>query len=307
MKEEVRRGLSAHPKTLPAALLYDALGSVLFEAITLLPEYEVARVDFGLLEAHAQEALSLVAEPVQLVELGPGHGRKARVVLREVLRRQAAASFVAVDVAAAALEGCRRALEDLPGVTVTGVEATFIEGLRRAPRRDGGRRLVLFLGSNLSNLDRRESASFLCDVRSTLQPGDALLLSADLDKAPARLLPAYDDALGVTAAFNKNVLVRLNRDFGADFDLEAFAHEVRWNAVERRVEMHLRARRGCMVRLTALELDISFDAGESLWTESSHRFSVDELRRWGEEAGLRIANSWVDAQWPLALVLFIAV
>ena len=307
MREEVRRGLSAHPKTLPASLLYDALGSVLFEAITLLPEYEVARVDFGLLEAHAHEALSLLPAPVELVELGPGHGRKARVVLGEVLRRQAAASFVAVDVAAAALEGCRRALEDLSAVTVTGVEATFIEGLRRAPRRAGERRLVLFLGSNLSNFDRRESASFLRDVRSALQPGDALLLSADLDKAPSRLLPAYDDALGVTAAFNKNLLVRLNRDFGADFDLKAFAHEARWNAGERRVEMHLRALRPCVVRVAALELDVSFAEGETLWTESSHRFTVEELRRWGDEAGLRTTKSWVDAQWPLALVLFIAV
>lgn len=307
MREDVRRGLSAHQKTLPAALLYDAMGSVLFEAITLLPEYEVARVDFGLLEVHAREALSWVAAPVELVELGPGHGRKARVVLREVLLRQAAASFVAVDVAAAALEGCRRALEDLAAVKVTGVEATFIEGLRRAPRRAGERRLVLFLGSNLSNFDRRESAAFLRDVRSTLQPGDALLLSADLDKAPARLLPAYDDVLGVTAAFNKNVLARLNREFGADFDLKAFAHEARWNAAERRVEMHLRALRACVVRVAALELDLTFAAGETVWTESSHRFTVDELRTWGEAAGLRTARSWVDAQWPLALVLFIAV
>jgi uncharacterized SAM-dependent methyltransferase len=165
---------------------------------------------------------------------------------------------------------------------------------------------VLFLGSNLSNFDRQASVRFLRDVRRALQPGDALLLSADLEKPPERLLPAYDDALGVTAAFNLNLLVRLNREWGADFDLAAFTHQARWNDAERRVEMHLVALRACDVQVPRLELALHFEAGETLWTESSHRFNVAELRAWGLEAGLRCEQAWVDEAWPLALTLLVA-
>jgi dimethylhistidine N-methyltransferase len=307
MNDLLRQGLLARQKTLPSALLYDELGSVLFEAITYLPEYEVARVDARLLGAHVTGALALLPGPLEVVELGPGHGRKARLVLQGVLARQASTRFVAIDVAASALEGCRRHLEDLAGVEFAAVEATFVEGLERAPtRRPGHRRLVLFLGSNLSNFDRVESVRFLRDVRRALQPGDALLLSADLEKPAARLLPAYDDALGVTAAFNLNLLVRLNREWGADFELAAFAHQVRWSAAERRVEMHLVALRACEVTVPRLELALHFEPGETLWTESSHRFNVAELQAWGLEAGLRCEQAWVDQAWPLALTLFVA-
>lgn len=308
MDEQIRSGLLRRQKTLPAALLYDELGSALFEAITLLPEYEVARVDAAMLASSAGAVLASLEGPLEVVELGPGHGRKARVVLGLVAARGEATRFIAIDVSAAALEACRRHLEDLSTVEFVGIEAPFVDGLARAPRRrPGHRRLVLFLGSNLSNFDRHEAAAFLRHVRETLEPGDALLLSADLDKPPERLLPAYDDALGVTAAFNKNVLGHLNRDWGADFDLSAFAHEARWNAAERRVEMHLRALRPCRVRAERLALDLSFDTGETLWTESSHRFGLAELSAWGREAGFACTRSWVDEAWPLALMLFTAV
>jgi dimethylhistidine N-methyltransferase len=307
MNELIRTGLSARQKTLPTALLYDALGSLLFEAITLVPEYLVARVDSKLLRAHISAALTLLPAPVVIVELGPGHGRKARLVLEEVLQRQSSTHFTAIDVSATALEGCRRHLEDLSAVEVTGIEATFVQGLARLPARPAGhRRLLLFLGSNLSNFDRRESLEFLRQVRQVLEPGDALLLSADLEKSPELLLPAYDDSLGVTAAFNKNVLVRLNREYGANFDVGAFAHEARWNEGARSVEMHLRALRACAVRVPRLGLNLHFDTHETLWTESSHRFNLAELRAWGIEAGLPCKEAWVDAAWPLALALFIA-
>lgn len=307
MDELIRLGLLARQKTLPSALLYDDLGSVLFEAITLLPEYQVARVDTAMLRRHSGEALAALADPLELIELGPGHGRKARIVLEQLARRQPATHFIAVDVSSAALEGCRRQLEDLSTVHVTGLEATFFEGLAKLPPRlPRHRRLVLFLGSNLSNFDRRESLRFLRHVRNALEPGDALLMSADLEKSPELLVPAYDDALGVTAAFNKNVLAHLNRDWGADFDLTNFAYEANWNAQARRIEGHLRALRPCRVRVKRLELEVSFAAGESLWTESSHRFNVAELREWGLEAGLHCTQSWVDEGWPLALSLFIA-
>lgn len=307
MNELIRRGLAAKQKTLPAALLYDELGSALFEAITLLPEYEVARVDTRQLEDKVSEVLANLPGQLEVVELGPGHGRKARVVVNELVKRQATTSFIAVDVAAAALEGCRRHLEELHSVTVTGIEDTFVAGLARAPKRPPGhRRLVLFLGSNLSNFDRKESVEFLREVREALEPGDALLLSADLEKPAARLLPAYDDALGVTAAFNKNVLSRLNREFGARFEVGHFEHEARWNAGARRVEMHLRATRSCEVRVDQLELDLHFDKGETIWTESSHRFNLEELRAWGSEVSLPCTWSSVDEGWPLALTLFVA-
>ena len=303
----LREGLSAPQKRLPSALLYDELGSVLFEAITLLPEYEVARVDTALLLHNAGAALARLGGPIELIELGPGHGKKARIVLEALLLLQARARFFAVDVSAGALLACARALEDLRAVEVTGVEATFIQGLRRLPpRAPGVKRVVLFLGSNLSNFDRRESQQFFRDLRSALQPGDALLLSADLEKAAERLLPAYDDALGVTAAFNKNLLVRLNREYGADFDVPAFVHEARWNAPLRRVEMHLRAARVCEARVEKLGLVLHFAEGETIFTESSHRFELGELKAWGDEAGLPCAEAWVDEAWPLALGVFVA-
>ena len=307
MNELIRSGLWATQKTLPSAYLYDGLGSLLFEAITLLPEYEVARADTRMLGAHLLDALSILPGPLQVIELGPGHGRKARVVLSEVIKRQALTSFVAVDVAAAALDGCRQHLEDLAGVTVSTIEGTFIEGLRRAPSPPKGhRRLVLFLGSNLANFDRIAAQAFLKDIRSTLAPGDGLLLSADLEKPAEQLLPAYDDALGVTAAFNKNVLLRLNRELGANFDVRVFEHEARWSASARRIEMHLRATRACDVQVKALHLNLHFDAGETIWTESSHRFSLSELRGWASEAGFSCAQAWVDEAWPFVLTLFIA-
>ena len=297
-------GLRATPKTLPTALLYDALGSALFEAITELPEYGLTRADLRMIEGHAADVVRALGGPVDVVELGPGGGRKAAIFLRAVGAAQARTTFTAVDVSAAALRDCKRALEALDGVEVRCVEATYLDGLRRAERVPGARRLVLFLGSNLSNFYRRDALAFLRDVRATLAPGDALLLATDLEKPAAQLLPAYDDALGVTAAFNRNLLVRLNREYGADFALPDFAHEARWNALDRRIEMHLVARRACAVHL--LGATVAFAAGESVWTESSHRFRPDELRAWADQSGFACIEQWTDAEWPFAHSLFLA-
>ena len=297
-------GLRSTPKTLPTALLYDALGSALFEAITELPEYGLTRADLRMIEGHAGDVVRAVGGPVDVVELGPGGGRKAAIFLRAVGAAQAHTTFTAVDVSAAALRDCKRALEAMDGVEVRCVEATYLDGLRRAERVPGTRRLVLFLGSNLSNFDRRDALAFLRDVRATLAPGDALLLATDLEKPAAQLLPAYDDALGVTAAFNRNLLVRLNREYGADFALADFAHEARWNALDRRIEMHLVARRACVVHL--LDATVAFAAGESVWTESSHRFRTDELRACADDSGFACIEQWTDAAWPFAHSLFLA-
>jgi L-histidine Nalpha-methyltransferase len=284
--QAVREGLCSPRKTLPAALLYDDLGSALFEAITFLPEYEVTRADVRLLDAHAAEVGRRLLE-----RFAPGR----------------ALDFYAIDVSRQALTDCQRTVEQLPHVTVHGLEARYLDGLARVAsrRREGVPLLVLFLGSNLSNFERHEARAFLRDVRGCLSPGDALLLATDLDKSIDALLPAYDDAVGVTAAFNKNLLVRLNRELDADFDVAAFRHEARWDATHRRVEMHLVATRAMDVTVRAGSFRVHFAAGESLWTESSHRFTCEELRTWGEAAGFTVDAQWVDPSWAFAHSLFL--
>jgi dimethylhistidine N-methyltransferase len=304
----IRDGLTRPQKQLPSFLLYDAVGSSLFEVITLLPEYGVAAAGLRLVEAHRHEAVT-ADRPLELVELGPGAGNKARLFVEALRQRQERVRFLAVDVSAQALSDCRRTLREIGGVEVVSIEDTYLEGLERAAaeRKNGARQLVLFLGSNLSNFDRGEALAFLHGIRRRLRPGDALLLATDLDKDPERLLPAYDDALGVTAAFNRNLLVRLNREWGADFPVAAFTHQARWNAPQRRIEMHLQAQRACEVRVQALGLTVRFAAGETLWSESSHRFSLDELRGWAKDAGFAVAKQWVDGDWPFAQTLLDAI
>lgn len=298
----IREGLQARPRKLPPALLYDALGSTLFEAITFLPEYGVTRADFALIEAHADDVFTAAGAPLELVELGPGAGAKALRLVERLARRQPAVPFTGVDVSRTALDQCLRTLEAVPGVQARAQQARYVEGLAAAPRVDGHHRLVLFLGSNLSNFERAGAARFFADVRAHLRPGDGLLVATDLDKDAQRLIPAYDDALGVTAAFNMNVLLRLNREFGANFPLESFRHRAKWNAGARRIEMHLEALRP--VRTTVLEIEVSLEAGESLWTESSHRFDEAELRQWGTAAGFTCAGQWRHEPWPFAHSLF---
>jgi L-histidine Nalpha-methyltransferase len=305
LTETILRGLRSVPPSLPSVLLYDDLGSALFEAITLLPEYELTRADLRLIERRGPEEIAALPGLLDVVELGPGAGRKALTFLTPLCARQSRVNFAAIDVSPSALEGCRRALEALSGVTFHGVVAHYLDGLRRVPREAGVRRLVLFLGSNLSNFDRHDAVAFLRGVRATLEVGDALLLGTDVSTSAERLIPAYDDALGVTAAFNRNVLVRLNREWGADFDLTAFTHEARWNAPERRVEMHLVAARATEAHLHGETF--RFAKGDSLWTESSHRFDVRELRAWASETGFTCDAQWVDEAWPFAHSLFVAV
>jgi dimethylhistidine N-methyltransferase len=296
----VSAGLRASPKRLPAALLYDDLGSALFDAITLLPEYEVTRADLRLLERHGAQVAELLPAR-HLVELGPGSGAKAALFLSRwpttPLR------FTAIDVSEAALRMCRRTLAPLEHVHTTTLQADYLEGLARL-EPGSARRLVLFLGSNLSNFERGDAAAFIAAIAATLRPGDGVLLATDLDKPASVLVPAYDDAAGVTAAFNRNLLVRLNRELDGDFDVRAFRHEARWSDGERRIEMHLVATRAMEVTLRATGEVFSFAAGESLWTESSHRFRAGELREWGRAAGLETKAQWVDPAWAFAHTLF---
>lgn len=296
---EVRTGLTAKgQKRLPTRALYDDVGSALFEAITALPEYGLTRAEKRLLLAHAEE-IAEVSRAMYVLELGSGSGAKTRTLLSpfgpDVVYRP-------IDVSRSALDRCQTELAPL---MVEPVEAEFLPGLRLASaHREKGRVLVAFLGSNIGNFDRSTIVPFFQEVRSCLQPGDTFLLGADLIKPESVLTEAYDDGPGVTAAFNRNLLARVNREFHADFDLRCFVHEARWNPRERRIEMHLRATVEQVIQLKLLDLEIRMRAGETLWTESSHKFDTSELLTMGSSAGFQAVGQWTDREWPFTEILF---
>jgi len=305
---EVRAGLStAGQKTLPCRYLYDNVGSALFEAIACLPEYGLTRADARILEAHAGEITALLPSPVVVAELGSGSGRKTRWILEALSRRQRT-SYYPVEISRSALVMCERELGDIDSVSIVGFEREYLDGLLEvaALRRENQHIMVLFLGSTIGNFNREAGIDFLSALRSTLQPGDSLLLGTDLEKPAAQLIRAYDDELGVTAAFNLNLLARINRELDADFDLNQFAHEARVNREERRVEMHLRSRRNQRARIAAAEAVIDFSAGESIWTESCHKFAAEEIPFLAARAGFRCTQQCIDTQWPFAENLLIA-
>ncbi len=305
---DVRAGLGGTgQKSLPSRYLYDDLGTALFDAIGSLPEYGLTRADERILRSRASEIVAAMRGPFTVAELGSGSGRKTRWIL-EALGTGRATRYYPIDISGAALERCELELSRLPGVTVETVEADYLSGLSLvASRRRGDERmLLLFLGSTIGNFEPAEAAEFIREVRGRLRPGDGFLLGTDLVKPTPVLIAAYDDALGVTAAFNLNLLCRINRDLDADFDLDLFRHEARWNAAERRVEMHLVARKAHAVRIRAIELGVAFRAGESIWTESSYKFETDEPGRIARRARFAVAGQWLDGEWPFAETLFVA-
>lgn len=307
LAEAVHAALARRPRRLPFECFYDELGSALFEAITRLPEYGLSRAGLRLLERHAADVADALPGPLEVVELGSGSGRSTRILLERLAARRRIV-FHAVDISPSALADCRREAERVPGVTCLPVEASHLDGLRDAARRrrPQARLLALFLGSNLGNFARDEAEAFLRDLRQALRPGDALLLGTDLQTSEARLLAAYDDPLGLSAAFNLNALARINRELDADFELAAFRHAVRWDAAARRVEMHLEALRPQTVRIRALPLTLELERGETIWTESSHKFDTAELRSLAERAGFVFGSQWLDDEWPFAQSLLLA-
>lgn len=287
---EVRHGLSKQQKELPSKYLYDDLGSALFDAITVLPEYGLTRADQRILERHAAE---LPGEFQMVAEFGSGSGTKTRSILDAV----APESYFPIDVSGHALERCRRQLDGR--TRVTPIEASYLEGLDRVPR-NGEPILLLFLGSTIGNFDGRCRSDFLTQVRQRLHPGDAMLIGFDLVKPVETLIEAYDDPAGVTAAFNLNLLGRVNRELGGDFDLRAFTHEARWRENDRRVEMHLRSLESQTVTIRDASFSVHFRAGETIWTESSHKFHADDIEKIASEAGFRQREQWIDQEWPFA-------
>ncbi|WP_437332898.1 L-histidine N(alpha)-methyltransferase [Sorangium sp. So ce394] len=310
---DVRSGLKASPKHLSPEYFYDALGSHLFEAICQLPWYPLTRAERALLERHAEEMVAPFGAGASIVELGCGSGEKLALLAAPLCKRVPRLCVHLVDVSETALDLSRRTLGRLPRVEASVHRARYEEGLARAAARravdargDGGAVLVLFLGSNIGNLAPAAAAAFLAGVRGALRAGDGLLLGADLVKPAADLLLAYDDPLGVTAAFNKNLLARVNRELGATFDLRAFEHRAAWSAEASRVEMHLVSRRRQTIRVGALDLEVAFDEGESIWTESSYKYTPEGVVRMGERAGFRCHQQWIEPVGRFSTTLFLA-
>lgn len=301
---DVRSGLGkSGQKQLPPSYLYDELGSALFEAITILPEYGLTRADERLLERYADDIVSATSNGVLVAELGSGSGTKTRHVLSALSRRQTV-EYYPIDVSTAALKACAGELE--PVAHVHPINASYLEGLQRVTQaRDNNQSiLLLFLGSTIGNFDKGAGIRFLSQARSILNPGDLLLIGADLVKPIDQMLVAYDDPVGVTAAFNKNVLARINRELGANFHLRHFQHEVRWDESNRRIEMHLRSTRRQIVEIPDADLRIEIKEGETIWTESSHKFRLDELSSIAGKAGFGEQAFWTDAEWPFAECLW---
>jgi L-histidine N-alpha-methyltransferase len=305
---DVARDLRKSPKELQSKYLYDQLGSSLFEAICRLPWYRITRSELGLLVRYAPQVVSVLREPTTLVELGCGSGEKISVVIDAIAQADQTASLHLIDISEEALRQSERIIGCAAHVSVVGHRSTYEEGLRRAAaaREPGGTMLVLLLGSNIGNFDEPAAGEFLATIRRCLRAGDAFLLGADLVKPEAELILAYDDPLGVTAAFNKNLLARINHELDGTFDLAAFDHRAIWNAGLRRVEMHLVSRRGQEVRIAAADVTVSFSAGEPIWTESSYKYEPDEIVGLGIRAGFEPIRQWIDPSARFALTLFTA-
>ena len=305
---EVVLGLSqAGQKELPSKYLYDEVGSALFDVICLLPEYGLSRAGMRLLQRHSNEVVARIPGSIVVAELGSGSGQKTRWLLEAAARRQRV-NYYPIDISRTALSRCRLELGQIDMVSIVGFERAYLDGLQevRARLQEGERLLVLFLGSTIGNFDRPAGDQFLREVRAILREGDALLVATDLVKPVKQLLLAYDDPAGVTAAFNMNLLARINRELDADFDLNRFEHEVRYDESERRIEMHLRSKTWQRVTIRNAGHGFYMREGETIWTESSHKYEPREVIQMGEQTGFRIAGQWIDSEWAFAQTLFFA-
>lgn len=294
-------------RELPSKYLYDDLGTALFDAITLLPEYGLTRAEARLLRRHAGDILDHLPPPITVIELGSGTGRKTRWLL-EALADREPVSYFPIDISAAALIKCHQELGTVGAMSMVGLEKSYLEGLQEAAarRRPDQTLLVLFLGSSIGNFDPTAAENFLRDIRHRLQPGDALLIGTDVEKSIHDMLLAYDDPTGVTAAFNLNLLARINRELGGDFILRHFDHVVRYDEMDRRIEMHLRSTRKQTVSIQAADFAFTLREGETVWTESCHKFRVEEISGIAQRTGFLCVEQWIDTEWAFAESLLIA-
>ena len=296
---DVRYYLLLDPRQLPSRYLYDDLGSALFEAICRLPWYGLTRAEMRLLRTHAREILRDGTSTI--VELGSGSGEKLSALLSA--SGGSTRNLHLIDVSASALEEATLRLEMFDGIRIVSHQTTYEAGLEEfaAGQRAAGHALVVFLGSNIGNFDPPGREAFLRLVRRAMRRGDRLLMGADLVKPPVHVQLAYADPLGVTAAFNRNLLVRINRELDGDFDLDTFVHQARWNAAESRVEMHLVSTRSQSMRIAAADLEFEMREGESIWTESSYKFQPKQVADIVEQCGFQLGAQWIDRDAGFAL------
>jgi dimethylhistidine N-methyltransferase len=304
--DDVRAGLSAAQKRLSPKYFYDELGSALFEAICELPEYYLTRAESEILERYSGEMLAALGEPVELVELGSGSGRKTRLLIEAALRRQDELDYHPVDISPSALIAASTGLVGaFEGLRVRAYASDYFDVLAARRVRTERRTLTLFLGSNIGNYEPPQAVALLRAVSAAFGSGDALLLGTDLKKDAAVLERAYDDPTGVTAAFDKNLLGRINRELGGTFDLRAFEHEARYDAERGVVESFLVAQRAQTVAIDALDLTVGFAQGERIHTESSYKFSASDVANVALVSGFEVARRWTDAQNRFAVSLLV--
>lgn len=306
--EDVRKGLSSEPKCLSPKYFYDELGSQLFDAICLLPEYYLTRAENEIIERYAEEIVASVPGHKTLLEMGSGSASKTRLIIEALLKSQADLLFIPVDISASALDSSSRILlQSYPPLRIEAFAAEYFAGLAELGKKQRGRTLALFLGSNISNFGRDEAPAFLRALRNVLRAGDALLLGADLKKERSVLEPAYDDALGLTAAFNLNLLARVNRELDGDFDLRAFKHHAFYNKDIGRVEIYIESARPQTVTIGKLGMKVQFSAGERIHTENSYKYDLSGIAQLATETGFSCTRTWLDSQNRFSSNLLLAV
>lgn len=306
MASAVSEGLSSVPKWLPAWLFYDAAGSQLFNQITELPEYYLTRTERSIFSDFSDEIIGKAAhgDALRIVELGAGSADKTRLLLTAAVDRQDTVIYEPVDVSASALEEAQERIErEISGVLVMPRVEDYTQGLELDTIATGERRLVLYIGSSIGNFEPDEALHLLKNVRAALMPVDSILLGVDLVKDRSTLLAAYDDAAGVTADFNLNILARLNRELGANFDLSSFAHRALWNPDKSRIEMHLASRKRQRVNIPALDLKIDFETGETIHTENSYKYKPGQVEQTLISAGFTPVKTWMDGEKRFAVCL----
>ena len=301
----VRDGLTAADKRLSCAFLYDKVGSLLFEEICAQPEYYLTRTEEELLRDNAAEIARDSLPGASLVELGSGSALKTRILIEELLRKSGSLRYVPIDISRTMLErSSHRLLDDYPGLEILGLAAEYGDGLHELKLSLDGPRLVLFLGSNVGNFDRDAARRFLTRVRSDLGPEDRLLIGIDLRKDRRALERAYDDANGVTARFNLNLLERINRELGGRFDLSRFRHRAVYDEELGRIEMYIDSLAPQRVRIEALDLEVDFEQGESVHTENSHKYSLREIEALARGSDFEVGRRWLDERGYYSLNRF---
>ena len=293
--QEVETGLTSSPKRLPCRYLYDEEGSQLFEEICQLPEYYPTRAEAQILRDRAAEVASLFSEAIALVELGSGSAVKTRILMEALLRRHGKLRYVPVDVSRTMLEeSSQELLQDYPSLEIVAIAGEYHHGLPHLKAQEDRRKLILWLGGTLGNMERPEAAHFLRVVRDTMSPGDLLLIGVDLRKDRAVLEKAYDDSQGITSRFNRNILARINREFNGNFDLDTFRYSAVYDEEAGRVEMSLVSEQAQQVSIEKLGMVVSFEAEEAIYTENSYKYSLPEIQALAADAGLHVEQQWLD-------------